>query len=601
MVQTTRIKNSLILLFACTLLCMQGLSARELRTPLSFLYYWWTQYPLERPIDEETCWQFELLGGAYHRESADAFLDKNTTKKEPLSGIMFNKPDFTLNEAFPDGVVPTDLLIQNPLLNAAVISPRISYNENGAYWGFAFDREICNSCWRVGVRGTLPVRRINVELDDCCDLAETLDDMIDVSCDVLADGTVIQSSYAFRLDFLSSLRTCGGARVVTYGNGDPAAVAEVRNTQVAGVRLSNDANTNFPAHVKKSAGRFPAKPYSARGVTTGNLTNLPDAEVPNLSSTGNGSLRDNDRRKFNSNTNYTGAGNLETLKENQRMLWVVPTVRTDNQITGGGNDIRDIIVGGCPENGICISGLLDQLGPNDGPINFLQAQGINFRSTHLVGLGDFITQFYANWANDCYFFEGVFGIVWPTGRREKDSGDLLRVLFPRGNNKHFEVQFAALGGWDRWDWLKIKADALYAHAIKRNEHVAAAFAGETVKNIGPDTCADVSWNYFVTDIDFTFVHPKNCDLGFDVGYQAYIKLEDNISFKETQAMTLGGTLVNLDPSVLESRTDVVAHKLRLQGFWQTDYLRVYGGWNHVFAGKNAPRETDWYLAAGIYF
>lgn len=582
-------KNNKILLLtlvACGLFSGHSLYARELRTPLSFLYYWWTQYPLERPIDEETCWQFELLGGAYHRESSDAFLNKNTTDLEPLAGPMFGQASFTLNEAYPNSTVPSSQLLTNPLLNVAEVSPKISYNENGAYWGFAVDKQICDSCWRVGLRGTLPVRRISVELDDCCDLAETLDDVRNVSTDRCNDGTntvSVNNSYAYRLDFLSALRQNNAdlSEMLVYGS-SAASPTTLASQVIARTEPTSGTFVQPPVNVVKSEDSYPDKPFLAKRSDV--------ATFSTLSSTGNGSLQDEDRRVFAEATNYTGVGNLEELKANQRALWIVPTAEDDCTFSAATNGIRQAV-----ENAV------NNIGPDSNPVDFLDAQGINFRTSHLVGLGDFITQVYANWANQCYFFEGVFGVVWPTARREKDSGDLLRALFPRGNNKHFEVQVAALGGWDAWDWLKIKADVLYSHVIKRSERVAASFEGATVKNINPGTCANVSWNYFVADLDFTVVHPQNCDLGFDAGYQAYVKLKDNVSFKDTQATTLSGTLANLDSSVLELRTKVVAHKLRIQGFWQTDYLRVYGGWNHVFAGKNAPRETDWYLAAGIYF
>lgn len=570
------------------LLSVHSIAARELRTPLSFLYYWWTMYPLERPIEEETCWQFETTGGAYHREADSAFIDKNSTDREPLAGIMFGQPVFNGCEAFPGGTVPNNILASNPFVNFAQFTPNIGYSENGAYWGFALDREICNTCWRVGLRGTLPFRRIEVKLDDCCSLSETLADVAVITTDVCTpDGTntpvSVNQSYAFRLDFLSSLRLNNpqSSPFVIYGDGTNPTTMNGNAVNVT--RLAPGLAFQPAAHVVKSEGTPPAKPFFRK---------VSQVETfPELSSSGNGALSNESRAVFDLNVNYSGSSNLEGLKTNQRSLWIVPTARNNCSLSAQTAQLRDAVLA-----------LIQPLGLTDtNAVTFLDQQGIKFETSRLVGLGDFITQFYANWTNNCWFFEGVFGVVWPTAYREKNPGNLLRALFPRGNNKHYEIQVAALGGWEGRDWLKIKADALYSYVTPRSEHVAGSFAGSTVKNIGPATEADVSWHYFVTDVDFTFIHPKNCDIGLDVGYQAYIKLKDKVRFKETQGTTLAGTMANFDPCVLELRTDVVAHKVRMQGFWQGDFFQFFGGWNHVFAGKNATRDTDWYIGAQLYF
>jgi hypothetical protein len=57
----------------------------------------------------------------------------------------------------------------------------------------------------------------------------------------------------------------------------------------------------------------------------------------------------------------------------------------------------------------------------------------------------------------------------------------------------------------------------------------------------------------------------------------------------------------LDAHVIERRTNVMAHKVKTEIFYQGDYYETFAGWHHVFAGKNASKETDWYIGFAIYF
>ena len=132
--------------------------------------------------------------------------------------------------------------------------------------------------------------------------------------------------------------------------------------------------------------------------------------------------------------------------------------------------------------------------------------------------------------------------------------------------------------------------------------------GATIKNIGPTISADVSWQYFVGDIDVTFMIPCICpELGVNVGYQPYWKRSDKISFAGTSgsaattAVNLLGVTNTLDASVLESNTKQVAHTIKGEIFYQACSWQLFGGFNHVVAGKNAPNQSAWYLGAEVYF
>ncbi len=74
-----------------------------------------------------------------------------------------------------------------------------------------------------------------------------------------------------------------------------------------------------------------------------------------------------------------------------------------------------------------------------------------------------------------------------------------------------------------------------------------------------------------------------------------------MSLKSTTATDFLGFTQPLDKNVLRERTDVVSHKVRTEMFHQGDFWELFAGWTHVFAGKNAPKETDWHLGLIAYF
>ena len=96
-------------------------------------------------------------------------------------------------------------------------------------------------------------------------------------------------------------------------------------------------------------------------------------------------------------------------------------------------------------------------------------------------------------------------------------------------------------------------------------------------------------------------NPKKYPLGCTIGYELYAKRKDKICFYGSTAKDFFGVQGTLDPCVLANRTNVVAHKARFEFFCQTRSCEFFAGWTHVFAGKNAPKETSWYLGIMIGF
>ncbi len=583
--------------------------ARELRAPLPFRngFHRFEHYPLLCE-DWDTCWDYDVWGGAYHRQADKAFTNDHGTKKQSLAGLYFNKECFTGIEAFPPGT-PSDGVF---FLDFAQLKPRFDYSENGAMFGFNVNRTFCCGKWDVGMRANIPFRSVKVELD-CCDFEEGLDDVCITKDEVIfnnngddpnvpANTSVIQNSYAYRLDFVASLP-------LTVNNipEPPEAFMNFRNGMGAVAmnqkRVDNDNST--PIHVLSvQDDTRPLPPCSKRLFLGVNNTIFPPTDpkgqdqgvqnLPLLAADGSG-VPVGDRAVFDKDTNYAdGANALKNNVANQRKLWVVPTASVAGQtfeLVNDATNIRDTI-----------AGIIQN---SDTSTEFLKDRGIVFDSQTLTGAGDLDVDFYfrRNWCDECrgdYYVEGIVGVRFPTGKKVKDPGKVLAQ--PLGNNRHFEVKLGAQTGWQPRDWFAVKADLSYSHVFKRTEKVAGAFTGATVKNIGPTVDAKVAWDYLIGNLDLTFVHPcSDACIGFDIGYQPYVKFKDKVSFKENTATDLLGNTQTLDDGVLENHTKQVVHRIKTEFFHKNCTWEVFAGWLHSVAGKNIQRETDWYVGFGVFF
>jgi hypothetical protein len=560
-----------------------SLLARELRTPWS-IYRGAMHHPLPWPVDDDKCWHFETWGAGFHRDTNKAFLDKETTQTESLAGVVFGRTNFIGLDAFAPGTISP----ANPFLAFAQITPKFHYSENSAYFGLNFAYTFgCDCRWNVGFRSFMPFRSLRTQLDDCCDLEETLGDVCRLQnervdgADILDMGApnpqTVNNCYAYRFDFLNSL--------FRQQAGVPPFTPLVRYDPF--IRIAEPRVDNFgtpegaPVSVIRRVDATP--PIGAFCVIQPVVNDLPP-----LASDGSGGAN-NDRLQFvNANNPYTPLGADIAA---QRQLWIVPTVGSDGTTLDQVAAAREI--------GDVIQQLTRTL-PGTGAIGFLADNGVSFASNSFVGAGDLDTEVFVNYEFCRAMVEGIVGLKFPTGIRVEDPGKVLSI-FTTGNNRHFEFKVGAMATWEPNCWYYLKADLFWSHAFRRNEKVAASFQGSTVKNIGPTVNAKVSWDYFVGHLDSTFLVPCNPCVGFMVGYECYVKLKDRISFDQTTAVDFLGNTQPLDPSVLEFRTNVVSHKIRTEVFHQANNWQIFGGWTHVFAGRNATKDSDWHLGLATYF
>ncbi len=559
--------------------------------------YAYSHYPFMRPIyDDCKNWYVDVWGAGVYRTANSAFLNENTTETGSIGGLFFGADSFTLASAFAPGTVIPGF----PALITSLFTPSFSYNEAAAYFGMNIETVAgCDNQWHLGFRARVPFRSIKNVLDSCCSLEQpAVEDLFlleneRLACPDCAPAAgpdpiqTINNSFAIRLDLASALfQTQAGIlpfeRFVAYGTG-----AFPNSTKINGINVSDSNAVPNPIYLIYSPDAIPVGPWAR--------TQPQVAALPCLDGAGTTAAN----ARFCDANDYTAlAGNTAA----QADYWVAPQIDTNGagalNIVAQAGTIRDRL-----------TQLLQFHQINNLGIDALLSTTVfgfplSFDTARRNGVGDFDTEFYARY-DGClcasnWFAEGIFGVRFPTASRNQTPGNLL--LVPTGNNKHYELKLGGYLGWNTCDWFAVKVDAWYHWALKHTQQVAAPFAGATIFGIGPTVDASVSWQYFVGDVDFTFLIPCIDPLiGVNVGYQAWVKQRDHVSLDVTTALNPLGAATLLDGDLLEARTKRIAHTVKAEIFKQTCDWQLFAGWNHTFAGMNSLKNTDWYLGLEVYF
>ncbi len=439
---------------------------------------------------------------------------KNTTNTVPLSTLFFGKSDFRGEEAFANALLVGPCDDTPPALRYAKLSPRFDYNEHGAVLGVHAQRKLNEeSCWHFGARASLPIKVIEVEQRRSCGSERFEEGFGDVIVEYQQQKTDDQNFThivkAFRLDFLSGLTWIDGTPLVNYGNG-------ADSTQIAKVEVTPDfQKQGSPAPIsalRKNDGKLPAPPTTpyyplAQAVDSGTQS------VSNpLAADGSGGA-DGTRLTFVAANNY--ANGLGLNRDAQSKLFVVP-----NSVGAGGSQ------GLLETNGLLIQNKIDYLlnqlalSERNSTEQFFKDHGICFcLSDYVAGIGDLDTEVYLGYEHECGYLDGIFGLRFPTGKKPCDANRIYYQAL--GNKGHFEVKGALEGGWHPFDCFAIRAYASYSAVIEATECRSPAFKCACIKNIpvGYPVEARVKWDYFLGNIDFTWFHPDNPNLGCSLGYE----------------------------------------------------------------------------------
>lgn len=591
----------------------------EFRTPLSaqwrgYFHWqlspvvdaWW--YPMMPSEKKNTAWDFHTWGVAYTRSASRAFISEcgnhNTRHRTSLAPLFFGQEVFRGEDVFAGGTFAgasnQDLLLvnnTNPFLAFARITPVFDYNEKGAFMGVEFSRNFGrDERWHAGARVSIPYKIIEIEQDNDGFLEETLADVFATRIVFEDEGAVEGTEFAARFDFLSSLATSavnattGETTIIPFirynNEGATAGTIDIGSQRLTGT--SADESNTVPAAygTKSTAGTLPSVPFRK----------LPSQVSGALGENGQGN--NNTTYFFQTGTDYND--NLRLHRDAQGTIFITSraenvgesnTTKTTSASDTVLEEIRAIING----NTLFASELAS---------TFFLNKGINLAgySRH-AGIGDLFAEGYVGFGDkQDWFVDGLFGVSFPTGTKQKNSNELY--FKSTGNNNHFEIKLGIDTGWMPYDWFAFEIDAAYHHVFRRTENRAATFTGATVINIGPELQAKVSWDYFVGRADFNFFHPHNPDLGVTFGYELFVKSHDHVKFEcdaTTATDLLGRPNQPLAPCNYERHTNSLSNKLRAQIFNRWNYFEIFGGGSQVVAGRRVMKETEGHLGFVVYF
>jgi hypothetical protein len=533
--------------------------------------------PLNKPYTDisRECWRANLWGGYYQREAKKAYdCGGHST---PLSTLFFNKPRFSPQEAFAQSSAS---VVTNPLLATSILGPRIEYKEKGVMLGVDLQGYVTD-CWRMGVRSTLPVgkrqlKRLASRGNGSSSLGgQTTQDVAAERIEIVNGSEIV--SYAYRLDFLSRLPyTCADcpARnflIVNYHDADfpPFDPITISNQDIT------DLTGNPVSAIRSQNGTVPQ----------GQLA-LPQAQaqqLPIINSVGN-NLPQNGRGRFSQTVNYTALGNSE---QNQAELFIVPSVHGSHTTAMSRiiqQQVRELLA--------CIS--------PEAEIVFTDC-GMSFDSQCVKGIGNLDTELYGGYFfSECLYGEVFGGIVFPTGRRVNNAQRPFKQAI--GNNDHYEFKLGGQALYQPNSWACIKTDLSWYWAQTHDECIAASFVGARIKNIGTPIQASISWDSVLFHADLVIIPRTQFCLGATLGYELYYKSRDVVRFCAPFATDCLGNTQLLDTQVVAKNTSIVSQKIRAELFSNTvEWIQLFGGGSYVFAGKNAPKESQWYIGLSYYF
>ena len=567
--------------------------------------WWYDDMPSQK---EHTEWNIHFWGAGYIRTAYKAFgtcgpcnENKVTRHTTSLGELFFGKATFRGEEVFAGGTFagplsPAQELVNsvNPYLAFARITPAFDYNETGAHIGIDFARTLgADDRFHVGGRVYIPYKIIEIEQDTSIQLQETLDDVFVTRIVTLDEGPVPSTvEYAMRYDFLSSLvfdsvttptQIVTPVPVLRY---DAPTVGEisVMSSQITGTSPAQTNDAPAAYITKSTAGTTPIPPFRRQ-----------PAEI--------NAVLGADGEGVNGQTYYmqTGVdykGNLRNDRDAQGTLFLVPRatpagVLTDTAVTIL-NQVRAIVDG--------------DLAISEPASSFFLDNGINLLAHDVTrGVGDLFTEVYGGIGhyND-WFVDGIFGVQFPTGKRARNAKSIYAQT--TGNNGHVVVCLGLDAGWQPKPWFAFEIRPYFYHACNRSERRAAPFAGQQVINIGPEIDVDISWNYFVFRTDFSFFHPHNPDLGFQLGYELFAKGNDRASFGSCISCNdpvatdlLGRPDQPLDITIYEHNTNTLTNKLRGQIFYRCNYFEIFGGGTQIVSGRHAMKESEGHIGLVIYF
>lgn len=231
-------QKSLAKLALAGVLIASSAHATEMRTP------WIAQRgPLRYTFDKlypENKRNINMWTAAHTKEAHKAFL-KHGTNTSPLTALIFNKADFQLNEIFPDSDVPFGSENFSPFLKLIKIHPRVSYTEYGITVGGRIDWPVWCNKGRIGLRATVPFRRIEWERDDN---DQNLNQNANPLNDFIASQmiTIDRNSPRADIDAAAAAASLAAGNAGNGNAGGDAALAAINVSEIGGTATQAVAN-----------------------------------------------------------------------------------------------------------------------------------------------------------------------------------------------------------------------------------------------------------------------------------------------------------------------------------------------------------------------
>ena len=538
---------------------------------------------------------------AYCKEAHKAFLSHGT-KSEVLTELLFNDEDFTLNQIFPNSQVPVDSENYNVFMKLSKIKPRANYFEYGVNLGGRIDFPVWENKGRIGLRTTIPFRKIEIERKDITPVEDPLCGLVQtgvVNTTRLVNGAeegmpaniVAVNAKAYRLDLVQALQN---------GSGESA------------VQALNPANGSFKIFGQKVAlgaglghvGLVPGKD-KAENVAfmfhdgTGTAVKPANGEYTVIGNVGAAPVATGAVATFDQLIDYNALfGNFTSAaaQDFASKHWLVFRRASDSKqserITTAEAQVANASIEAALANAC------------EGPYDFMSANNFEFESQKRSGLGDIdLDLFYEHTFCKDWMGELMVGVRFPTGSGDESYGNPYKVNL--GNGEHFEIKIGAGLAWQPFRCMNAKLDMYYSFVLEGTEERTAVFAGSKIKGIGPKADADVDWGYFVGRLDLNFFHPKTDRISSTLGYEFYYKTHDHISFKQAKMESWLGGKYNpvtkvfdkneqpLSNELARKNTESISHKVRSESSFRLHrYLDMFWGGSFVFAGQNAFRDMD---------
>ncbi len=548
---------------------------------------------------------------AYCKEAHKAFLDHGTDT-HPLTALLFNKSEFTLNEIFPNSQVPVDSENYNVFMKLSKIKPRAHYFEYGVNLGGRIDFPVWENKGRIGLRTTIPFRKIEIERKDITPVGDPLCDLVasglvnttrkdDGKNETTASDVVAVVAKAYRLDLVQSLLNGSNQSAIQtadksfkiFGQETAVVDANVLKGDGTGANVGLVIGTDKPQNVAwiYHDASLPASNIAKSEFEAANIVKIDSNTIDLTGKVGYfGSEAPGDVDYATVFGDFSSAAAQDLAAKS----WVV--FRRHSDATDSSR-----IVGSDAQT---ISNAIETalINTNCGPSDFMTANGFEFETQKRSGLGDIdLDLFYEHTFSKDWMGELMVGVRFPTGSGDEKYGNPYKVNL--GNGEHFEIKIGAGLAWQPFRCMNAKLDMYYSFVLEGTEERAAVFAGSKIKGIGPKADADVDWGYFVGRLDLNFFHPKTDRISSTVGYELYYKTHDHISFKNAKMESWlgkkvsGGVLVeNLQPlsnELARHNTESISHKVRSESSFRLHrYLDMFWGGSFVFAGQNAFRDMD---------